>query len=150
MIRKAPAEVVIDAPSRGLVTRIPSNQPEKVNLKGGWEEATNVRFDDGVARNAPGFADIYAHCWPADDVNLIFQETLLSGTFPSFNLPFIGTESRLYVVRRAVYTPPNLMPCEISSAEAFGTPTVSIFSTTITVPGIASAEGVGAPVLIQS
>lgn len=145
MIRKGAISVSVDDPSRGLLTRVPSNQPSKKGpLKGAFAVAQNVRFDDGVVRNAPGFEEIWTHCWPEGTINLIFQEALLQGGdgFP-FPNPFVCTSNRIYWIQRDVYNG-DLLPCDIDSEEAFGTPTMgTALNQSIAPEGIGTNEVFG-------
>lgn len=60
MRRKNPVSLRVDAPSRGLITRLP---PELADLFRGDKKrcctvARNVRFDDGCISNAPGYSTV--------------------------------------------------------------------------------------------
>lgn len=86
-------EITVTAPTLGLVTRIPSNQPDTRAATVG----INVRYDDGVIRNAPGF-EIVALVPPVDSpVNLIHQSVLTSFGVTT-KRGFIATVSKIYLV----------------------------------------------------
>lgn len=61
MRRKKPLKVSVKAPSRGLVTRFPSELAdlmEEKDIKRTFVEAQNVRFEDGVVACAPGYEKV--------------------------------------------------------------------------------------------
>ena len=62
-------EIVIKSPVLGLVTRVPSDQPDPRYAA----MASNVRFDDGVIRNAPGCTALITTPVLDSPANLIFQ-----------------------------------------------------------------------------
>lgn len=85
-------EVTIKSPTLGLVTRIPADQPDPRYAAA----ASNVRFDDGVVRNAPGIAAV-TNAAPDSEVNLIFQATVTSG-MNTQNAVLIGTSQKLFAL----------------------------------------------------
>lgn len=62
-------EIIIKSPTLGLMTRIPADQPDPRYAAA----ASNVRFDDGVIRNAPGAAPLVTTPVLDSAPNLIFQ-----------------------------------------------------------------------------
>lgn len=61
MRRKNPISVRVKAPSRGLVTRLPSELADtfkEPDLKRTFVTAKNVRFEDGVVASAPGYSPL--------------------------------------------------------------------------------------------
>ena len=95
-----PLEVTVKAPTVGLVTRIPSNQPDGRAAV----VASNVRFDDGVARSSPGYATVAVNitgnpvATGLDSLpNLIFRSTLdVGGVIKTYG--FIATAQKIYIV----------------------------------------------------
>jgi hypothetical protein len=138
--------VEVVSPSKGLLTRIPSNQPSKVGVKGSFTVATNVRFDDGVVRNAPGFKQVKIFGELTGDVNLIVQDQLIESNFPPFKSPFLGTSDKIYWISRDVYVPPDILAYSILTAESLGTGSVSTPTAIVLDPDpILSQEFVSAP-----
>lgn len=89
----------VSAPSRGLITRIPSNlsSPDRRAIVVG----ENVRAEEGVLSAAPGYERIVSSPINLDSpANLIFQANILNQDPEVRNTPFIGTGSRLYTVQR--------------------------------------------------
>src|SRR5437899_3239794 len=81
MIRRNAVSVKVKAPSRGLVTRWPSETADACNSSPDnrvWTVAQNVRFEDGVIAAAPGYvraklntpalADMVAH-WKMEEAS---------------------------------------------------------------------------------
>lgn len=99
MRRKNVVEEKVQSPSRGLITRIPPDQLPKTAVRGAVFVAQNMRFDDGVSRNAPGFKEIQQPSKLTDDVNLIFQEPVVS-SLGVRNNPLLGTVTKIFWVRR--------------------------------------------------
>lgn len=62
-------EIVIKSPTLGLMTRVPADQPDPRYAA----MASNVRFDDGVIRNAPGCSPLITNPVLDTPANLIFQ-----------------------------------------------------------------------------
>jgi hypothetical protein len=61
MRRPTPMKVTVKAPSRGLVTRVPSELADVMDEKDAkrpFVEAQNVRFEDGVVAAAPGYEKV--------------------------------------------------------------------------------------------
>lgn len=112
------ADIKVSNPSKGLVTRIPSDQPSERKIPNAWVEASNVRFDDGVIRNAPGYEDILMLPIPETPILGIFQEQLLQADQPPFKNPIIITGDKIYWVQRATYTSPDILVLDIPSEES--------------------------------
>jgi tartrate-resistant acid phosphatase type 5 len=99
MRRTNAVNVKVEAPSKGLQTRLPSNQssPDKRAIVLGQ----NVRAEQGVLRNAPGYERIVTALQNLDGpANLIWQANLLDADREVQTTPFIGTERSLFVMRR--------------------------------------------------
>lgn len=97
MRRKNPSELVISAPSKGVITYVPSNQPEKDSGRAATY-ARNVRFDRGVARSAPGSVAVALTGDALDSaISLVVQPGLSSDfqAFAGFSM-IIGTGFNLY------------------------------------------------------
>src|SRR5881394_773265 len=61
MRRQNPISVRVRAPSRGLVTRLPGESADLLrpgDLKRTSTNAQNVRYEDGVIKNCPGFSGV--------------------------------------------------------------------------------------------
>lgn len=72
MIRRNPISIKVKAPSKGLVTRWPSDTADRFNstppdtatlqtgmaLQRCWSVAKNVRFEDGCIKTAPGYQSV--------------------------------------------------------------------------------------------
>lgn len=97
-------EVVIDSPAVGLVTRIPEDQPDEKSAS----EASNVRFEEGVSKNAQGYGVVTPGTDLDSAVTFIYQADLA--------VPFqirparpavVGTMRKLYSLLRLPlgYTP---------------------------------------------
>lgn len=84
-------EIEINAPTLGLITRIPANQPDAR----AFTRASNIRFDDGVARNAPGYSRLVTTPPLGEAVNLIHQSNLFFFD-TSAAYVVLGTGSKLY------------------------------------------------------
>ncbi len=102
MRRKNAIELVVDSPSKGLITRVPSNQPRVSGPdKRAIVVATNVRADDGVLRNAPGYERIVPGPTNLDSpANMIFQADIRSAHPEIRTTPIIGTGGKLFTVTR--------------------------------------------------
>lgn len=89
-------EVIIRAPTLGLVTRVPGDQPDPRAAT----QASNVRFDDGVIRNAPGCAPVLLGSPLDSAVNLIFQVNVApaSGMVANLATILIATQRKLYAL----------------------------------------------------
>ncbi len=87
-------EVVIRAPTLGLVTRVPGDQPDVRAATA----ASNVRFDDGVIRNAPGCAPVILDAALDSIPTLIFQANVApaSGMVGNLSSILIATARKLY------------------------------------------------------
>jgi hypothetical protein len=100
----------VSVPSRGLITRIPSNvaAPDKRAIVAG----ENVRAEEGVLSAAPGYERIVPSPQNLDSpANLIFQANILNQDPETRNLPYIGTESRLYTVLRRA----QALSCDVNN-----------------------------------
>lgn len=90
--------IQVDAPARGVINRLPDNIADK-ELKQAASYGENVRYEDGVTRNAPGYE--VATIFPTinEPINLIFQASTSNQS--GFNTsPILGTTSKLYAVSR--------------------------------------------------
>lgn len=96
-------DIVIRAPTLGLATRTPSNQPKPRASS----SASNVRFDQGVARNAEGYLRLITDPILDKPTFLFFQGQVSKDgrtLFPAI----IGTQNKIWSVLRfpVGYTPP--------------------------------------------
>jgi hypothetical protein len=90
-------EISVKAPTLGLITRIPADQPDPRAS----QAASNVRFDDGVARAAPGYGRLTLSPGVDSEINLIFQAELMSSTTEVTNdVAVISTGRKLMAVTR--------------------------------------------------
>jgi hypothetical protein len=88
-------EVVIKAPTLGLFTRIPGEQPDPRAATA----ASNVRFAEGVAMNAPGYGVLVTSPRLPKIPNLFLQITFeRGGKFSTSSI--IGTSDKLYSLFR--------------------------------------------------
>lgn len=106
MRRKGPQTfaIRIDAPCRGLITRLPADLADE-QAKRAMSFASNMRFDDGVMRNAPGHEIGQVFPLLESIPNLIFQAHI-SGEEGFDNSPIVGNESQLLAVSRQRNQPP--------------------------------------------
>lgn len=94
--QRNPFKVNVLAPSTGLNTRLPANVADKSSLRDSTV-ASNVRFEDGVARNSPGYQAITMTPTPDSPINLIGQANLNNQLVSvATNSPLIGTTKSLY------------------------------------------------------
>ena len=99
MRRSNAVSVKVDAPSLGLQTRLPSNlsSPDDRAVV----IAENVRAEQGVLRNAPGYERIVTAIRNLDGpANMIWQANLLDANPEVQKTPFIGTSTSLFTLRR--------------------------------------------------
>lgn len=95
-------EIVVKAPTLGLNTRIPGR---KIDPRAATA-ASNVRFDNGVASNAPGYGMLVTN--PVlPKVPVLFQQFLLNRGGRALASVVLGTQNKLYSVFRypESYTP---------------------------------------------
>jgi len=93
-------EVVIKSPTLGLMTRIPGDQPDPRYATA----ASNVRFDDGVVRSAPGIEPILGSVLDSP-VCLIFQCNVMPSTGMNRQVAvLIASEQKLYSLTKASET----------------------------------------------
>lgn len=87
-------EVIIRAPTLGLVTRVPGDQPDPRAAT----VASNVRFDDGVIRNAPGCSPLLLNSNLDSLPTLIFQGNVspANGIVSDLGSVLIATSAKLY------------------------------------------------------
>lgn len=92
-------EIIIKSPTLGLMTRVPGDQPDARYATA----ASNVRFDDGVIRNAPGAAAFITTPVLDSPANLIFQCTVSPGAGgDKLSAVIICTGQKIYSVRNLV------------------------------------------------
>jgi len=100
-------EAVITAPTLGLITRIPGNQidPRTATV------ASNMRFDQGVARNAEGYGLLTTKPPLETQPSLIFQGELAPKNNQRQIPAIFATEQRLWSVLRwpVGYAPPTIV-----------------------------------------
>lgn len=106
MRRSKAVEVEVKQPSRGLITRAPSDfanprqdQPNTDFLRAATE-ASNVRFEEGVATNAPGYERIVI-CPALDSPALLLHQANLIGLGPfDARACLIFTQGEVSIVQR--------------------------------------------------
>jgi hypothetical protein len=102
----------VAAPSKGLITRLPENIADKE--KRGLLKAINVRCEDGVLCNAPGYRSLPTSIPLDSPVNLIFQANIKSQlTAVDERSPVVCTAGKVFAVSRREQideTPPNVPP----------------------------------------
>lgn len=116
MRRRGSKEVVVNQPGKGLLTNIP---PDLQDNKAGQfiVSAKNVRAEDGQLKSAPGYERINLSPANLDSVpNLIHQANITSEDPDSRKTPIVGTESKLYTVRRRS----RPLVCPYGCSVAFG------------------------------
>jgi len=90
-------EIVVRAPTVGLITRIPAEQPDPRAS----QFASNVRFDDGVARTAMGYGRLTTSPDLDSLLNLIFYGELMTGSMLNIrNVLVFGTAQKLWATTR--------------------------------------------------
>lgn len=94
-------EVIIKAPTLGLMTRIPGDQPDPRYAT----KASNVRFDDGVVRSAPGCSPILTPAPLDTPATLIFNCNVTPANgVDKLTACLVGSASKLYAVVGMVET----------------------------------------------
>ena len=90
-------EIVVKAPTIGLITRIPAEQPDSRAS----QFASNVRFDDGVARAAMGYGRLTTSPDLDSLLNLIFYGELMTNSMLNIrNVLVFGTAQKLWATTR--------------------------------------------------
>jgi hypothetical protein len=96
-------EIVVEAPSVGLVTRLPGDLPDvRAALVG-----ENVRFENGVMARAPGYGRLVTDPVLDSFPTLIFQSNMTKGdSVRGGNYLVIGTTQKIWsILRYPVDTP---------------------------------------------
>jgi tartrate-resistant acid phosphatase type 5 len=99
-MRRILDKVQIKNPSKGLLTYVP---PDLSATKAGRYivEAENVRAEFGQLKAAPGYERVHVKDGNLDrPANLIFQPEIVAVDREMRTAPIIGTDGKLYVVRR--------------------------------------------------
>lgn len=100
MRKRNDREVVVNQPGKGLLTNLPPDLQD--NRAGQFiVRAKNVRAEDGQLKSAPGYERI--HLDPANldsPANLIHQANITAREEEQRKVPLIGTEGRLYALRK--------------------------------------------------
>ncbi len=104
MRRKNSIDIEIISPTKGVITRVPSNQAEQKSGRA-VTVGENMRFSDGVARNAPGYEKIFICPSTAlDDVGApvsLFASNIVSDLQSIANdAPILGTSQRIFRLDR--------------------------------------------------
>lgn len=147
-LKNASIDIIVKAPSLGLTTVIPTDQPATNSAV----QAKNVRFDYGSARPAPGY-DFFLTDIPLDSsVNLLVQTELVRND-GNVRSPIVGTKRKIYVAMRrpvpdrapTVYAGPDQSISENYKANLLGTvfdpdigDTYTVNWTTVSGPGTAA------------
>lgn len=114
MRRRNSIEVKVDAPSRGLQTTLPSDLQKRRGGEKFVVSAKNARAEDGQLKNAPGHERI--HTSPVNlptPANLIYQPNIVSVDPERQKVPLIGTEGRLYAMRKRARVVTCPVGCQI-------------------------------------
>ncbi len=94
-------EIVIKSPTLGLMTRVPGDQPDPRYAC----VASNVRFDDGVIRNAPGCSPLITSPVLDSPATLIFQcSTSPSTGAQKLSAVLICSEQKIYSLQNVSET----------------------------------------------
>lgn len=88
-------EIDVDTPTIGLVTRISGDQPDPRAATA----ASNVRFFDGVATNAPGYGVLVTN--PAlPKTPILVVDAMLGKTGAESKSVILGTQNKIYALLR--------------------------------------------------
>lgn len=99
--------VAVTAPTAGIITRTPTDQAGRTTNNGCITAASNVRCDQGVLRNAPGYEACDTNIALDSPVNMIFQANLNpDDSIVVDNTVYIGTQNQLYSGKRQFTLPP--------------------------------------------
>lgn len=100
MRRSNPIQVEVHSPSKGLLTRVPPDLQGK-DTNQFVTIAENVRAERGELSAAPGHERIHLPQDQLDgEVNLIHQSNLTSSDAEIRKMPIIGTEGKLFTMRK--------------------------------------------------
>lgn len=135
-------EIEIKAPTLGLVTRVPKHQPDKRAAT----KASNVRFERGVARNAPGYGRLTTTPELDSPVNLVFQAEITEpDSKNSFRPAVFGTAQKLWSVLRfpSDYSPEVCYRYDpLSDAPVYSTLSNEIIADSADVYGLLEIESI--------
>jgi len=94
-------EIVIKSPTLGLMTRVPGDQPDPRYASA----ASNVRFDDGVIRSAPGCSPLLTSPILDSPAYLIFQANVNPGDGGDKRTGvLVCTKQKIYALRNVAET----------------------------------------------
>lgn len=137
MRRRRAVQVSVKSPDRGLITRGPSNINEEERARS-WDQASNVRFADGVVSNAPRYERLVT-CGALDSpVHLIFQGNVVAANATGRGKPvFAFTKGKVYHVRTSSRSLdcalPLVIPADCDTPTSTGAGNVSFTSATYSV-----------------
>jgi len=123
-------EIVVEAPSKGLVTRLPGDLPDlRAALVG-----ESVRFENGGLVRAPGYGRFVTNPILDSFPTLIFQSSLTkNGQIGGGNYVIIGTTQKIWTVSRyPVGTPIYFWTVSYKEYELSGSEVSGIGDWTIT------------------
>lgn len=132
MRRTNATPVVVEGPTVGLVSRIPSNLPDKKAGRA-LTVASNVRAERGVLSCAPGYEKIVPSPANLDSpANMIFEAEITNVSPEIRTTPLIGTEGKVFAIfRRARQLSCDSPACQLLAAftgdsGALGRPLLSV------------------------
>lgn len=92
------AEITVTAPTRGVIDRIPSSQPD-IETRRALTVGKNVRAHDGVLESAPGFDFLAMSPNPDGEVLLIEDGSLTTdGGKTITQIPVVATTRKIYSI----------------------------------------------------
>jgi len=134
-MRRGPAtfEAKITAPTLGLVTRIPQNQPDVRAAA----VASNVRFDLGVARNAPGYGKAVMNPPLSTQPTFLFQGRVQGSGGTPVEPAIVGTTDKIWSILRLPlgYVPPIVGLNTLGTGGSNFIDSSNPFDVTFTYPG---------------
>jgi predicted phosphodiesterase len=100
MRRTNGTQLRVDAPSKGLITRLPSDLQDDGKAQF-LTVAENVRAEKGELQAAPGYERVHFPEKQLDgEVNLIHQPNLTSSDVEVERLPIVGTDGQLWTMKK--------------------------------------------------
>ena len=104
MRRTNGTQLRVDAPSKGLITRLPSDLEDDAKAQF-LTAAENVRAEMGELRAAPGYERVHLPKNKLDsEANLIHQPNLTSSDEEVETQPIIGTDGQLWTMQKRART----------------------------------------------
>jgi hypothetical protein len=149
MRRADPISVRVRAPSRGLVTRFPRESADMYrqgDMQRTATDAQNVRYEDGVIRNAPGYtqaqvgsmvASLVAH-WRMDEADGTRFDASINSydlSYDQHQIPLIQVTGK---IGKAAQTPVLTHPVFITTSQLFNNidePLIQLANASFTISG---------------